>query len=100
MNKYEARWRNALKIANTIKKLLKEGYMIFTDEDEQVESVLIREDNILLNLYEGYMVSIFSKETEFECGMEETIKEFNSKFKNWEVIHPKHIRNLKSFIRR
>lgn len=98
MNIYDARWQNALKIANKINLYLEQGYLVFNDDNEIITGRFrITEDEITLlpekdknSCVYGY----FLKDKEWDEGMHTTIKEYNEPFKKWRFVHPKDIKRL------
>lgn len=91
---YAARLRNAHRIGNKIKRYLKEGYLIFDNENYQIKSVKYKSRDshitILINDMFMYMIS----DPMMANGMEMTVKEYNDQFKNWNIVHPRHFQQL------
>ena len=86
---YEARWKNAHKIGNKIKNYLDKGYLVFDADGVKIESIRIDEEGLFIN---GGMY--FLNEINLDNGYYETVKEFNSWFSNWLIVHPKHCKKL------
>jgi hypothetical protein len=87
-NKYEARWRNAVAIANRINELLNQGYIVLDANRDPVSPFVITETEIKTgsdNIFALY----FEKDIDRDDGMHTSIKKYNAQFKNWVAIHPK-----------
>lgn len=103
MDKYKARWNNAVKVSETINKFFDEGYLIYTDErEEMTHKFVITDDHIYLPFgrFRGdegisFRVVFFENTKDMDEGMHTPIKEYNSIFENWKMIRPEHIVKLK-----
>ena len=95
MNIYEARWNNAVKIAEKINSFLDRGFLIFNGDDEIInKKFAISNDEIYLPLICNCNLGYFLKNTDYDEGMFTTIKEYNKQFKDWKFIHPNDIKRL------
>jgi len=95
---YDCRWNNAVKVCSKINNLLSEGYKIFDEENKPViYNIKIDEENkeILLPLSENSNLILCDGNPEYDNGIHDTIKEFNSYFDKWTFINPKDVHSLK-----
>ena len=103
MDRFKARWNNAVKVAETINKLFDEGYLIYTDEKEEVtHKFVITDEHIYLPFgrFRGDTdklcnVVFFENTKDMDEGMHTSIKEYNYLFEDWQMIRPEHIVKLK-----
>lgn len=97
MNIYEARWQNALRIANKINSFIDEGYLVFNDDNEIItgrfritdKEIVLAPDKDSRCVY-GY----FMNNKDWDEGIYTPIKEYNEPFKKWKFVHPKDIKRL------
>jgi hypothetical protein len=98
MNQYEARWNNAVRIANKINELIKEGNIIFNDDSEPCNGFIIRKDGIFQKVSANSSYIFFLKDKEFDNGYHTTIKEYNEQFKDWYYVNPKDYKSISGVI--
>jgi hypothetical protein len=102
MNIYDARWNNAVKIAEKINGYLAQGFIIFDEENEMVEFPFeIREDSeiadcngIFRKIGEGCVLMHFLKDMEADNGYYDKIADYNAPFKKWKIIDPRFTKSL------
>lgn len=100
MNIYEARWRNALKIALRINDLIARGYVVRDEEDTLVLVMNITEvDQTIYRVIDEnpnrrIRELFFQGDKEYDHGAHTTITEFNARFHQWKVYHPSAARPL------
>jgi hypothetical protein len=102
MDKFKARWNNAIRIAETINKLFDEGYLIYTDDgDEMTHKFVVTDEHIYLPFgdcrgsKETSRIVYFENTKDMDDGMHTSIKEYNALFESWKMIRPEHIVKLK-----
>lgn len=84
MDRFEARWNNALKIAHKINEYIQSGHVVCEDMNNMIYNVEISKNSIDL-IFKDITVVFFEKDKTFDHGMHTTIKEFNSQFGNWMI---------------
>lgn len=94
MNIYEARWNNARKIMDKINSCLDAGCLIFDEDGDLIKQRFEIKMHHPFETITCQNVCYFINSTSLDNGMYTTIKEFNSKFKMWKIVHPKHIVSL------
>ena len=87
---YAARWKNAQRIGNKLKKYQEEGYLILNADGQKVGTVRIDDEGLFID--NG---SYFLNEINLDNGYYDSVKTFNSWFKDWKIIHPKHIKRIR-----
>jgi hypothetical protein len=92
---YEARWKNALKIADRINNMIFNGYKVF-NKDGDVQEAFIIEDNKIkqYDSFTGVMLGWFENDPDLDNGSNTPIKEYSAYFKDWTAVHPKYIKRI------
>ena len=95
MNTYEARWRNAKRIAERIIDLQNKGWLIFNNQNEIVGKVQITEEQwgevSIVENCDHCRDYWFMNDKHYDEGLYTPIKQFNTKFKDWKCVDPKNI---------
>ena len=94
MNKYQARWNNAVRMAEKINRLLDAGYMVFDDGEHIEYRFIITNDEVILKISETSSIMYFIKDPELDNGMYTSIPEYNAQFKDWKYVAPKNIKSV------
>lgn len=100
MSVYKARWRNALKQAAKVNRLLRKGYLIYDNHGEKV--VKYQYNPITRSLFQEVVNTpncivrylFFQNDTNYDHGLFTTVKKFNQTFNDWRIIHPKDFRKF------
>lgn len=96
MDIYEARWKNAKRIAERIKEMQDKGWLVF-DEDRRIVHKFSIEKNrdgeeCIVERYSGsFSVNYFVNDKYWDEGLYTTIAEYNKRFRDWKCIDPKNI---------
>jgi hypothetical protein len=101
MNNYEARWNNALRIANAINQYIDDGYIVLDHHNSPVprmtigpDSISIIHEDVLSKSRMTYM--IFENNPDYDHGVYTTIREFNDTFKDWTIAKKVDMGNILS----
>lgn len=100
MSIYKARWRNALKQAAKINRLLRKGYIVFDKNNSKCDEFfeLTKNGTVLCQITktEGHKFTWmwFENNKDFDHGLYTTIKEFNKRFEGMTAVHPRHVIKL------
>jgi len=95
MNMYEARWNNAVSIAEKVNDYLEKGFMVFDDSGQAVKMKFeITEESIHLPVSDQCKFIYFLNDREMDNGMYTKIADYNAQFKDWKIVHPKDISDL------
>ena len=97
MNKMlESRKNNAIRIAKEINNYLNQGYLVFNEDNEIVaRNFEITEEGVLLPISDKSKIIYCSFDENLDNGLYTPIKEYNTQFKKWKIVHPKYIKTLK-----
>ena len=91
MNMYEARWKNAIRIAENINKMLTDGYIVYDSEGVRVGNKFkVTSEEITHDGNDGNII-YFTNNNNQDMGALTTIKEYNKEFEKWLCVDPKHI---------
>lgn len=91
----KARWKNALKKAARVNRLLKQGYIVWLNDD--IVTQPFRIDNFNRKDYDHLLlgcVVYFINTPNLDNGAYDTIKEYNKNFVV-KAVNPKHIKTYK-----
>jgi hypothetical protein len=95
MSIYQARYNNAKRIAEQINDLIDKDYLIFDEDKELLEGkFIITDKDISLNWGKHCKIAYFVNDSQFDNGALDTIEKYNSKFKDWRVVHPSDIQKF------
>jgi len=98
MNIYEARWNNAVRIAETFNNLIDDGYII-TDGDGVISGKFeITEDEIALKTSPTTCIVYFINDPGMDNGMHDTIEEYTKYFNDWIAIPKKAHSKFLNFV--
>lgn len=82
MNRFEARWFNAVKLVNKVKQDLELGFAITYVNTEDVLDVFINDSFIIIET-KSVADIIFERDTDYDLGSNMTISEFADWFYSW-----------------
>ncbi len=98
MNNLEkARWRNILRKAAKVNRLLKKGYLVFDHYGKKTEKFQYckKEKYIYQGDPNGRLVYVGKKETMWSHALSIPIKEYNADcFDKWTAVNPKDIKKI------
>lgn len=101
MDIYHARWKNAVRIAEHINKLIKEGYLVYDEDHTLIDRGFLITANRIVLIYDSrYSVEYFNNNKLFDDGLYTTIKEYNKLFEKWLYVPPAHIHKLSEDIKK
>jgi hypothetical protein len=89
MNIYQARYRNALKKAAKINRLMKKGYHVFFDGSPDHKGFVMLGDELCLKVSDNSYELFYQNSADWDHGYYTPIKEWNKKFtESFEVYQP------------
>jgi len=99
MNIYRARWKNALRKAAKVNRMLKKGFLILEKNGEKV--IPFQFDSASRTLYQEtktpghtFRYMMFQDDKHYDHGLYTPIKQFNKRFEGWLAVNPKNLRKL------
>ena len=98
MDIYEARWRNAKRIAERIIEMQEKGWLVFDENNFIIGKVEIIKDcfsiECIIETKDSIVDYWFENDIGADEGLYTTISDFNKRFKDWKCIDPKKIVSL------
>ena len=88
-NIYTARYKNALKKAAKINRLMKKGYVVLYDGSPKHQGFVLRDREILLKISDNSYYLFYEDSSEFDHGYYTKIEDWNKNFnERFEVYKP------------
>jgi uncharacterized protein YbdZ (MbtH family) len=96
MNMYEARYKNAKRIMNTVNTLIDKGYTVM-DGDAMIVDKIVEEDDVIFYIIKNDRTryNLFLNDMDADEGLYTPIKAFNQYFDNWTYFRPEQVKKLK-----
>lgn len=95
MSIYKARWKNALKWAAKVNRLLKKGFIVFDKDGNRCNELFSLKDKQIVQVSgsPGHTFSWmwFENNLNYDHGLYTPIKEYNKRFEGMTAVHPKDI---------